>query len=72
MSTKTCQFGDCLEEIGDLGIIVTLRTPTFDEEKQAKFCCAAHAQAALTRLMLDRKEPLANLPVQIPRRWRVT
>ena len=57
---KTCQYGSCLEPIGDKGVIVSLRTPTFDEEKRAGYCCAAHAAAALTRLALDRREPTAE------------
>lgn len=68
MATKTCQYGSCLEDIGEAGVVVTLRSPTPDDEKQAKFCCASHAAAALQRLALDRRE----LPATTPRHWRVT
>jgi hypothetical protein len=61
---KTCQYGDCLEEIGEKGVIVTLKTPTFDEEKRAGYCCASHAASALIRLSMDRKEP-ATLDVAL-------
>jgi hypothetical protein len=61
---KTCQYGDCLEEIGEKGVIVTLKTPTFDEEKRAGYCCASHAASALMRLSMDRKEP-ATLDVAL-------
>lgn len=68
MSLQTCQYGDCLEQIGEKGVVVSLKTPTFDAEKRAGFCCAAHAAAALSRLALDRKEEIA----ETPRLWRVT
>jgi hypothetical protein len=61
---KTCQYGDCLEEIGEKGVIVTLKTPTFDEERRAGYCCASHAASALVRLSMDRKEP-ATLDVAL-------
>jgi hypothetical protein len=65
---KTCQYASCLEDIGDKGVIVTLRTPTFADEKRAGFCCASHAASALMRLSMDRKEQV----VELPSRWRVT
>jgi hypothetical protein len=68
MPLQCCQYGSCLEPIGDKGVVVSLRTPTFDDEKRAGYCCASHAAAALQRLAMDRKEPVAELP----RRWRVT
>jgi hypothetical protein len=55
-----------MEDIEDKGISISLRTPTFDDEKHAKFCCAAHAAAALTKLAEDRHETLAATP----RRWK--
>lgn len=75
MSIKCCQYGNCLNEIGDAGVSVALRTATFDEEKQAKFCCAAHAAASLLRLAISRKEAPEETAITgngapIPNRWK--
>lgn len=66
MPAITCQYGGCLDLVGEDGIVVTLRTRTFDGEKRAIFCCAAHAAASLTKLAMDRRE----MPVDTPSRWR--
>jgi hypothetical protein len=50
------------------GVAITLRTPTFDGDTKAEFCCASHAAVALYRLGKDRGEPVA----EIPRRWKVS
>lgn len=71
MSIKVCQYGNCMEEIGDKGITVTLRTPTFDGEKQAKFCCAFHAALSLGKLARERNEDI-DPAAPAPTRWRST
>lgn len=68
MSLQTCQYGNCLEPIGEKGVMVSLKTETFDGEKRAGYCCAAHAAAALSKLATDRKEELVPTPLQ----WRIT
>lgn len=61
---NTCNYGSCLESIGDAGVSVSLRTKTSYEEKRAFFCCAAHAAASLIRLASDRKEEIPKIPLQ--------
>ena len=68
MPARMCQYANCLEVVGELGVTVSLKTPTFDSESRAIYCCAAHAVAALQALANARKE----LPVEIPARWRFT
>lgn len=70
MPAITCQYGSCLEEVGDQGIVVSLKAETFDGEKRAIYCCASHASAALHRLAMERKENY--WPADTPRRWRQT
>jgi hypothetical protein len=72
MPAITCQYGNCLELVGDDGIVVTLKTATFDGEKRAIYCCAAHAAGALSRLAADRGLKLDAGAIVIPQRWRVT
>jgi hypothetical protein len=64
---KTCQYASCMETCEN-GVAITLRTPTFDGDTKAEFCCASHAAVALYRLGKDRGEPVA----EIPRRWKVS
>ena len=68
MSLKTCQYGNCLEDIGEKGVMVSLKTPTSYGEQRAGFCCVAHAAAALSKLAMDRGEEWAATPLQ----WRIT
>jgi hypothetical protein len=68
MAAKTCNYASCLETVEGKGIVVSLKTATFDGESRAIFCCAAHAAASLLRLAADRDESTAELP----RTWRVT
>ena len=68
MPAKTCQYANCLNDVGENGVVVSLRKPTFDDEHRAIYCCAAHAAAALARLTLDREETAAPVPT----RWRCT
>jgi len=82
MPATMCQYGNCLEEVGHKdGIVVSLKTPTYDGEKRAIYCCALHASLALLRLSIDRRESEgqnaqqqvdAIPPDLVPRHWRVT
>lgn len=65
---KTCQYADCLEDIGDKGVTITLKTPDSYDDKRAGYCCVAHAVVALSRLALDRHETVP----EIPKLWKVT
>jgi glycosyltransferase involved in cell wall biosynthesis len=58
MPAITCQYGNCLELVGDDGIVVTLKTATF--------------AGALSRLAADRGLKLDAGAIVIPQRWRVT
>jgi hypothetical protein len=64
---RTCNYGGCLEDCGETGIVVSLHTPDSNDKRRAVFCCAAHAAASLTRLVADRGEAV----VEIPHFWRV-
>jgi hypothetical protein len=55
MPAKTCQYGNCLENVGADGVTVSLRTKTSDDEQRAIYCCASHAVASLMRLAADRE-----------------
>lgn len=68
MPTLICQYGSCMEDVGEAGVVVSLRTATFDGEKQGKFCSASHAAASLAALAKARKEE----PAATPRVWRQT
>jgi hypothetical protein len=68
MPAITCQYGNCLEPVGDLGVTVSLKTATYDGEKRAVFCCAAHAAASLSKLADDRGEDWVATPLE----WRTT
>lgn len=68
MPAKTCNYGNCVEQVEGKGIVVSLKTATFDGESRAIFCCAAHAAASLLRLAADRAESTAEVPCT----WRVT
>lgn len=83
MPAKTCQYGNCLNEVEEQGIVVSLKTPTWDDEKRGIYCCALHASLALLRLAMDRKEQSGQVIRQkleaadpaldfVPRRWRTT
>lgn len=69
MALKTCNYGSCVEDVGENGISITLRRKTIDEEQRAAFCCLSHAIASLKRLAEDRDEP-KDAPR--PREWRTT
>lgn len=71
MSLKTCQYGSCLEPIGEDGVVVSLRRKTYNDSSRAGFCCAAHAAAALHRLAMLRGEQDKLEASPIPARWRV-
>lgn len=70
MTAKICNYGSCMEDVGELGVTVSLRTPTPDGETRAIYCSVAHAVAALRRLAEDRKE--SNVYAPMPNRWRIT
>lgn len=70
MPAKTCQYGNCLNDVGLEGVVVSLKAATPMDEKRAIYCCAGHAAASLFRLSVDRKEATSNDP--IPGRWRTT
>lgn len=73
MSAITCQYGGCIEDVGTEGVVVSLKTATFDGEKHAVFCSAAHAAMSLTKLAIDRKEITDYIPpFYLPRQWRTT
>lgn len=68
MALKVCNYGNCLNEVGEDGLTVSLKRETVDGEKRAVFCCAAHAAASLRRLAADRGEEQCSMP----RAWRTT
>lgn len=57
-----CQYNGCMEPIAANGIVVTLKTETYDGEKRAVFCCASHAAASLQKLAMNRLEKPVELP----------
>lgn len=85
MPAKTCQYGNCLEDVGERGLTVSLKTPTFGGEVRAIYCCASHAAMGLARLAVDRKEAIPAVIRnddgsqtegawlgELPRHWRTT
>lgn len=68
MALKTCNYANCIEDVGDNGFTLTLKRPDFDGNKVAAFCCIGHGVASLSRLADDRGE---NVHL-IPRIWKVT
>lgn len=68
MPARMCQYGNCLEDVGEAGVTVSLRTPTPHGESRAIYCSAGHAAAALLRLVSNRGETVPELP----REWRST
>lgn len=68
MTAKTCNYASCMEDVGDNGVVVSLKRRTFDGEARAIFCCAGHAAASLLKLAADRMEARFELPTV----WRQT
>jgi hypothetical protein len=65
---KVCNYGDCMKEIGENGVIVSLHRATSNGEKRAGFCCVAHAAASLLVLAADLKQDIPPAPIW----WRHT
>jgi len=70
VTAKICQYGSCMEDVGEQGVTVSLRTPTPDGETRAIYCSVVHAVAALRRLVEDRKE--SGIYAPMPDHWRTT
>lgn len=66
---KICQYDSCLDEIGERGVVVTLKTPDDYGHKQVAFCCVGHAIGAPSRLALDRQEETSSTAAK---KWRTT
>ena len=68
MTARICQYGSCMEDVGEQGVTVSLRKETPDGETRAIFCCASHAAASLLQLAYARGEAASPMP----NRWRIT